>query len=180
LAYDQFAEQLVNFPVPKGLPEEFLVELKPQFDQQAEPVKAKAAEAFASAVQKSQELDVFNPCTTGALEMLRTKYKPEAFPKMKEDVLELTLPAEKQTAIGADVLTTIQAVPIISPEKAAETKAAPTETTAKAKAEPTNEMDLTAGEKPEQPEKNGKTGNPKTKSSGDAKRGAQTEPEDLP
>ena len=97
LAYDQLAEQLINFPMPKGLPEEVLIELRPQFEQQAEPVKKNAAEAFTAVVTKSQELDVFNPCTIAALEMLRNKYRPDAFPKMREDVMELKLAAEKVT-----------------------------------------------------------------------------------
>lgn len=117
LAYDQLAEQLVNFPIPKGLPEEILIELRPQFEQQADPVKKNAAEAFTAVVQKSQELDVFNPCTVAALEMLRNKYRPDAFPKMREDVMELKAAADKQIVIGGDVLTTIQAVPVISADK---------------------------------------------------------------
>ncbi|MFT3708165.1 MAG: hypothetical protein QM817_10975 [Archangium sp.] len=118
MAYDQLAEQLVNFPVPKGLPEEILIELKPQFEQQAEPVKKNAAEAFSAVVQKSQELDVFNPCTVAALEMLRNKYRPEAFPKMREDVMELKDSTGKQPAIGGGVLTSVQPIPSIAPDQA--------------------------------------------------------------
>ncbi|MFO0596073.1 MAG: tetratricopeptide repeat protein [Myxococcaceae bacterium] len=117
MAYDQLAEGLVNFPIPKGLPEEILIELRPQFEQQAEPVKKNAAEAFTAVVQKSQELDVFNACTVSALEMLRNKYRPEAFPKMREDVMELKQSGDKQLVIGGDVLTSIQAVPTITPEQ---------------------------------------------------------------
>lgn len=144
LAYDQFADQLVNFPVPKGLPEEILVELRPQFEQEATPIKSKAAEAFTAAVQKSQELDVFNPCTTAALEMLRTKYRPDAFPKMREDTFELVMPAEKQMAIGGDVLTSIQAVPTVSPDKAQEMRAKAREVGARDVADTMPEVDLTA------------------------------------
>jgi hypothetical protein len=71
-------------------------------------------------VTKSQELDVFNPCTIAALEMLRNKYRPDAFPKMREDVMELKQATEKVTSIGGDVLTSIQAVPVITPEKSQE------------------------------------------------------------
>jgi tetratricopeptide (TPR) repeat protein len=119
-AYDQFAEALANPPVPKGIPDDLLTEVKSQFDQQAQPVKDKAAEAFTAVVKKSQELDIFNPCTTAALEMLRTKYRPEQFPKMGEDVLELKLDTSHQATIGQDLLTTVQPVPVVSPEKAAE------------------------------------------------------------
>lgn len=120
LAYDQLAEQLINFPVPKGLPEEVLIELRPQFEQQAEPVKKNAAEAFTAVVTKSQELDVFNPCTIAALEMLRNKYRPDAFPKMREDIMKLEQAPEKSLSIGGDVLTSVQAVPSLAPEKAQE------------------------------------------------------------
>lgn len=123
LAYDQFAEALSNPPVPKGIPEELLFEVKNQFEQEALPIRSKASEAFAATVQKSQELDVFNPCSSKALEMLRTKYKSDQFPKMGEETFELK-PEEgaKMTSIGQGLLTTIQTIPVISPEKAAELK----------------------------------------------------------
>ena len=117
MAYDQLAEQLVHFPVPKGLPEEVLFELKPQFEQQAEPVKKNATDAFVAAVNKSQELDIFNKCTVSALEMLRTRYAPEQYPKMEEDVLEVKQ-TEKNAALGGDLLTSIQPVPVITAEQA--------------------------------------------------------------
>lgn len=120
LAYDQLADQLINFPVPKGLSDDISIQLRPQFEQQAEPVKAKAAEAFALAVQKSQELDVFNPCTAAAREMLRAKYAPDRFPPMKEETFELKAPTDRQTTIGGDFLTSIQTVPFVSAEKATE------------------------------------------------------------
>jgi cellulose synthase operon protein C len=123
LAYDEFAEALANPPVPKGIPEELLFEVKNQFEQEALPIRSKASEAFAATVQKSQELDVFNPCSSKALEMLRTRYKSDQFPKMGEETFELK-PEEgaKMTSIGQGLLTTIQTIPVISPEKAAELK----------------------------------------------------------
>lgn len=123
MAYDQFAEALANPPVPKGIPDELLIEVKAQFEQQAAPVREKAAEAFAATVTKSQELDVFNPCSSKALDMLRSKYKPEQFPKMGEETFELKLDEGFNAAsMGQGLLTTIQPVPVISPEKAAELK----------------------------------------------------------
>ena len=41
---------------------------------------------------------------------------------MREDVLEVKLPATASVAIGGDILATIQPIPIVSPEKAAENK----------------------------------------------------------
>lgn len=103
LAYDEFADQLVHFPVPAGLPEEMLLELKLQFDQQAEQPKTKAQEAFAAVVGKSQELDAFNACSKSALEMLRTKHSLERFPSMPDDVFELKYSVEPLR--GAEILT---------------------------------------------------------------------------
>lgn len=125
MAYDQFAEALSNPPVPKGIPEDLLIEVKAQFEQQAAPVRDKATEAFGATVQKSQELDVFNPCSAKALEMLRTKYVSEKFPfpKMSEETFELK--AEKDAAppaIGQGLLTSIQPVLSLTAEKAAELK----------------------------------------------------------
>jgi TolA-binding protein len=112
LAYEQFSDQLGNPPVPKGVPDDLLVEIKAQFDQQGEPIKAKAAEAFAAAVQKSTELDVYNKCTTDALTKLREKFKPESFPPMPEDRLEIKVDSsQSHMAIGNDILTSVQAVP---------------------------------------------------------------------
>jgi tetratricopeptide (TPR) repeat protein len=112
LSYEQFADQLSNPPVPKGVPDDLLLEIKAQFDEQARPIKDKAAEAFQAAVQKSQELDVYNKCTTDALDKLRDKFKPDAFPQMPEDILDIKVDgASKNMAIGNDVLTAIQPVP---------------------------------------------------------------------
>ncbi len=123
MAYDQFAEALGNPPTPKGIPEDLLFEVKTQFGQEAAPVRDKAAEAFAATVQKSQELDVFNPCSSKALEMLRTKYRPEQFPKMGEETFELKADESATVqSIGQGVLTSIQTIPTLSPEKAAELK----------------------------------------------------------
>jgi hypothetical protein len=97
--------------------------VKNQFEQEALPIRSKASEAFAATVQKSQELDVFNPCSAKALEMLRTKYKSDQFPKMGEETFELK-PEDgaKMASIGQGLLTTIQPIPVISPERAAELK----------------------------------------------------------
>ncbi len=143
MAYDQFADQLINFPVPKGLPEELLVELKVQFEQQAEPPKAKALEALVAVVQKSQELDVFNPCTQSALELLRTRYAPTQFPPMPEELFALKLDAKQAPAIGADLLTAIQTVPVVSPERAQEMQAKAREVSARAPGAALPEVDLT-------------------------------------
>ncbi|MBI3185609.1 MAG: tetratricopeptide repeat protein [Myxococcales bacterium] len=116
LAYDHFAKSLTNAPTPKGMPEELLTELRIQLEQQAQPIKDKAAEAFASAVTKSQELSVFNECTNLAYQQLRENYRPEQFPKMSEETVELKAEAKRQ-AIGGDILVSVQPVPVVSRER---------------------------------------------------------------
>ncbi len=117
--WEQFADQLGDPPIPKGVTDDLKLEIKAQFDEQAVPVKDKAAEAFAAAVQKSTELDVYNKCTTDALAKLREKFKPEAFPPMPEDKLEIKVDAsQSHMAIGNDVLVSIQQVQRVDPDKA--------------------------------------------------------------
>jgi TolA-binding protein len=108
LSYEQFYDQLIKPPVPKGVPEDLLAEIEAQFRDQADPIKAKAAEAFAAAVQKSNELDSYNKCTVDSLNKLRDKFKPEAYPPMPEDTLEIKVTGGASMAIGNDLLTAIQ------------------------------------------------------------------------
>ncbi len=122
LSFDQFADAVVNFPVPKGMTEEILLEARPQFEQQAQDLKNQATTFFTAVVEKSRELDVFNPCTTAALDKLRTKYKAPTFPAMNEDVLELKFDPSRTMAIGGGVLAGIQPVPAITPAQAASLK----------------------------------------------------------
>jgi cellulose synthase operon protein C len=167
MAYDQFAEALMKFPVPKGLPEEMLMELKPQFESQADVPKQKATEAFSAAVQKSQELDVFNTCTSAALEMLREKYKTPQFPRVKEDVFALKENNEKQMSVGQDLLTAIQVVPSVAVERVQDQKNKTKDVTgAKVAAETASEIDLSS------PAPKTKAPNPPKKPKNDA------EPED--
>lgn len=175
MAYDQLAEQLVHFPVPKGLTEDMLVELKPQFEREAEPVKKKAAEAFTAVVSKSQELDIFNACTTNALDLLRTKYRPDAFPLMREDVVELKATSEKGSFIGGDLLTSIQSVPVISPEKAQEMKESAQEVSGRPASERKPELDMSAPP-PKKGEQSPVHDNTKTKSKS---KDVNAEPEDA-
>lgn len=115
LAYDDFAEKLSNFPVPKGLPEDVLYELKPQFEQQAEPAKSAATELFTTAVQRSQDLDTFNACTANSLDMLRKKYAPNKYLPVVEDVPPT--PADKalpSRTYKPDFIVALQEAPVES------------------------------------------------------------------
>ncbi len=147
MAYDQYADQLINFPVPKGLTEDILFEIKPQFEQQAEPAKAKATEAFVAVVSKSQELDVFNSCTEAALDKLREKYAPQQYPPMPEDVLEVKERASRPTVLGGDLLTSIQPVPTISAEQSQTIKNSAAEVGSRQVEDTMPEVDLTTPER---------------------------------
>ena len=86
LAYDNFADKLINAPMPAGIRRGVCSEaLRDEFANQAQPLKDKAAEAFTAAVAKSHELDVYNDCSAQSLKMLRTTYRPEQFPEMPEE-----------------------------------------------------------------------------------------------
>jgi hypothetical protein len=83
--------------------------------------------------------------------MLRSKYAPDRFPRMREDTFELKPAADKQMAIGADLLTSIQNVPTVSAEKANELRAKTREVGAREVANTSPEVDLTAKDSPPPP-----------------------------
>ncbi|MCP3103857.1 tetratricopeptide repeat protein [Myxococcus sp. K15C18031901] len=117
LAYDHFADRVVNAPMPRGLDEESQQALRDEFSNQAQPLKDKATEAFAATVAKSRELDVFNACAAEALKMLRTTYQPDRYPDMPEEKVALK---GREQLIGGDVLAGIQDVPPPAPKAVAE------------------------------------------------------------
>ncbi|MCI0572012.1 MAG: tetratricopeptide repeat protein [Myxococcaceae bacterium] len=109
-----FYDALVNAPMPRGLPEEVQSEVRAQLGQEAQPLREQAAEAFAAAVQKSHELDVYNECSRAALAELRSTYRPDQFPEMAEAVAPLKALGEQ--VVGADLLTALQAAPeVVAP-----------------------------------------------------------------
>lgn len=109
LAIDNFADKVVNVPMPPGLDEETESALRDEFSNQAQPLKEQAAEAFGSAVAKAQELDVFNACYAESLKKLRDTYLPDRFPPMVEEAVALS--RGRELAIGGGVLAAIQDVP---------------------------------------------------------------------
>ncbi len=121
-AYENFADQLNNPPIPKGMPddlkEEFLLQMKQQITDTG--LVAHATEAYVAAVQKSSELDVYNNCTIKALEKLRSKYKPESYPKMGEEVLDIKVEGKGTLAIGNDIVNAVQPLPTTPRDVAAE------------------------------------------------------------
>jgi len=117
LAYDHFADRVINAPMPRGLDEESQQALRDEFSNQAQPLKDKATEAFAATVAKSRELDVYNACAAEALKMLRTTYQPDRYPEMPEEKVALK---GRDQLIGGDVLAAIQDVPPPAPQAVAE------------------------------------------------------------
>ncbi len=87
LAYENMADSVANAPMLKALPPEAQEELKNQLEQQAQPIREKAADHFAAAVTKSRELAIRSDCATKSLQVLRTTYRPAQYPPLLEDVV---------------------------------------------------------------------------------------------
>lgn len=120
LAYDNFASTLINAPMPRGAPPELQDAIREELGNQSQPVKEKAAEAFAAAVQKSQELDLYNDCYTKSLQQLRDTYRPDRYPPMMEDTADLK-GGDQLPATGVGLLAAVQAIPKpVTPSKEAE------------------------------------------------------------
>ena len=109
MAYHEFAERIINAPMPPGIDAETEQAIRDEFSNQAQPLKAQATEAFASAVAKSRELDFVSDCTKQSLKMLRDTYAPEQFPEVYEEHVALKKGAD--LVLGGDLLAAIQDVP---------------------------------------------------------------------
>jgi tetratricopeptide (TPR) repeat protein len=122
LAYHELAERVTNAPMPPGLDEETEQAIRDEFNNQVQPIKAQAAEAFASAVTKSRELDFVSDCTKESLKMLRGTYAPELFPEVLED--RVALKKGVDLVLGGDLLASIQDVPppVVQEEATAQAK----------------------------------------------------------
>ncbi|WP_224246232.1 tetratricopeptide repeat protein [Hyalangium gracile] len=123
MAYHEFADRVSNAPMPPGIDPETEAAIRDEFSKQAEPLRAQATEAFASAVTKSRELDFFSSCTKESLTMLRDTYAPEQFPQVQEERVALKKGAD--LALGGDLLAAIQDVPepVVQDEPTAQAKA---------------------------------------------------------
>lgn len=87
LAYENMADAVANAPMLRSLPPEAQEELKNQLEQQAQPIREKAADHFAAAVSKSRELAIRSDCATRSLQALRTTYRPAQYPPLLEEVV---------------------------------------------------------------------------------------------
>lgn len=121
MAYDHMYDSVLNAPMPAGAPPELQDAIREELSGQAQPIKEKAAEAFALTVQKGGELDIFNDCFAKSLTQLRETYRPEQFPRMPEETLEVKA-AVKTVSIGEGLLAKIQAIPTVTPAQAASNK----------------------------------------------------------
>lgn len=113
LAYANFADTLEKAPMPRGASPELQDAIRDEMTKQAATPKEKAAEAFAAAVAKSQELDISNDCAKKSLELLRDTYRPDKFPPLYEKTYDIKSVKAAQ-AVGGDLLATIQAVPVLT------------------------------------------------------------------
>ena len=86
LAYENMADSVANAPMLRSLPPEAQEELKNQLEQQAQPIREKAADHFAAAVTKSRELGVRSDCAAKSLQALRTTYRPAQYPPLLEEL----------------------------------------------------------------------------------------------
>lgn len=106
-AYENMASTLINAPMPRGAPPDLQDALRGEMEKQAEPVKNKAADAFAAAVAKSRELAVRNDCSDQSLKLLRETYRPDQFPAMDEAVAPLDASQVAYVSQPAGLLTQI-------------------------------------------------------------------------
>jgi tetratricopeptide (TPR) repeat protein len=113
LAYANFAETLEKAPMPRGANQDLQDAIRDEMSKQAATPKEKAAEAFAAAVAKSQELDISNDCAKKSLELLRDTYRPDKFPPLYEKTYEIKSVKGGQAA-GGDLLAAIQVVPVLT------------------------------------------------------------------
>jgi len=86
LAYENMADSVANAPMLRSLPPEAQEELKNQLEQQAQPIREKAADHFAAAVTKSREFAIRSECATKSLQVLRTTYRPAQYPPLLEEL----------------------------------------------------------------------------------------------
>ncbi len=115
-SFHHMADAVANAPMPRGAPEELKDAIREELDAQVQPIREQAAEAFSVTVQKGQELDIFNDCFQKALTQLRSGYRPEQFPKVREDKPELAAAAER--VIGGGILAALQPLPVVTKAQA--------------------------------------------------------------
>ncbi len=88
---------------------EFEQAYRAQLGQFEGPLHDKAAEAFATTVQKARELSIYNECAQKALDLLSDKYRPSQFPRITEQPMELK--AAQELREGNTLLASVQPVP---------------------------------------------------------------------
>ncbi|HLL54299.1 MAG TPA: tetratricopeptide repeat protein [Myxococcaceae bacterium] len=120
LTSDNFVETLVNAPMPASFTPELQDAVREGVANEVNPLKEKAAEAFAAAVQKGRELNIQNDCVAKSLQKLRETYRPDQYPPPLEEVVELK--AVKPPARGSDLLVTVRPIPILTEEEKVQAK----------------------------------------------------------
>jgi hypothetical protein len=93
--------------------EQFGQAYRDQILQLAQPVEEKAADAFATTVEKARELSIYNDCAAKAHDLLSERYKPTQYPKVVELLAEMKVP--KEVRQGNGILSVVQPVPKAPP-----------------------------------------------------------------
>ncbi len=81
IAYQEFAQSLIEAPIPPGLTPEQEEIYTAELNSQASPLEEKAIEAFEKALVKSNELHLYTDWSLQAQELL-AKYTPDEFPEL--------------------------------------------------------------------------------------------------
>jgi TolA-binding protein len=119
-AYERFAQTLFATPIPKELRRnvEFVQEYKAQLAQFADPLRSKAMEGLALAVNASRDYGVVNDCARAATALL-AKAKPEEFGPSPEAVPPLPpAPAPAATPRGYGLVAEVVQAPPPRPRTA--------------------------------------------------------------
>jgi outer membrane protein assembly factor BamD (BamD/ComL family) len=87
MAYEDFAQRLLESPDPKGLDDEQLALYRGELERGAFPLEEKAAAAFESVVAASAQKQIYNEWTLEAQAALN-RYRPGTFPEVRLVPLE--------------------------------------------------------------------------------------------
>jgi len=127
--------------------EQFKQAYRDQLAQWAVPVEEKAADAFVTTVEKARELSIYNECYQKALALLSDKYRPQRFPRVVEQMIELK--ALAQAAEGYGIVDKVQPIPATAKDVPAPTMPPPPP--ARAKTEPSSPKAAPPAQRPPEP-----------------------------
>jgi hypothetical protein len=121
LAYKRFAQTLYDTPVPKEFRHDKAIveEYKTQLSQAAEPLEAKAIDAYGVAVNAARDYGVTNECTRQAAAAL-AKAKPDEYGPSPEVVPPIAAAQPVDPPRGYGLLAEVEGVPVRAAPRRAE------------------------------------------------------------